>query len=173
MEQFTNPLVWFRRIRHRCGYGIHSPYAFNFVTGVVYEKLPFYPCQELDTTLPFSYRFRRRKTLHLLFRIANHHQPKLTYIDTDDTYVMNYLRAGCRKSSHAGYDKQIDLCYLTRPNDDIISRLHEGSILILDNMQQHAEWFHSLPSVVSYDLWDTGIAYFNPKYNKQHYIINF
>jgi len=30
--------VWLFRIRHRCGYGIHSPFAFRFVTTVIYSK---------------------------------------------------------------------------------------------------------------------------------------
>lgn len=173
MEQFTNPIVWLHRIRHRCGYGIHSPHAFSFVTGVVYEKLPFYPYRELDASLPFSYRFRQKKILHLLFRIANHYQPGTTHINTADSYVKAYIQAGCRKASHVDGNSQIDLCYLSQPDDTVISRLHDDSILILDNLRQNQEWFHALPSVVSYDLWDTGIACFNPKYNKQHYIINF
>ena len=32
------PLRWLLRFRKRCGYGIHSPFAFQFVTGVIYEK---------------------------------------------------------------------------------------------------------------------------------------
>ncbi|WP_321478636.1 hypothetical protein [uncultured Bacteroides sp.] len=32
------PFIWIKRFRHRCGYGVHSPFAFNFITQVVYGK---------------------------------------------------------------------------------------------------------------------------------------
>ena len=68
---------------------------------------------------------------------------------------------------------QIDMCWLSEPNSEIITHLHEYSVLILDHLDKHREWFRNLPSVVSFDLYDTGIAFFNTKYNKQHYIVNF
>ena len=39
---FIRSLRWLRRFRKRRGYGIHSPAAFQFVTGVVYEKGEYY-----------------------------------------------------------------------------------------------------------------------------------
>ena len=32
------PFIWLRRFRHRCGYGVHSPFAFNLITQVIYEN---------------------------------------------------------------------------------------------------------------------------------------
>ena len=36
------PFIWLSRFRHRCGYGVHSPFAFNLITQVIYEYTPFY-----------------------------------------------------------------------------------------------------------------------------------
>ena len=36
------PFIWLARFRHRCGYGVHSPFAFHLITGVIYEKTPYY-----------------------------------------------------------------------------------------------------------------------------------
>ena len=49
MRLLGNPLVWLMRFRHRCGYGVHSPFAFNFLTGVVYERTPYYAYARLDS----------------------------------------------------------------------------------------------------------------------------
>lgn len=32
--------VWFARFRHRKGYGVHSPFAFGFITQTIYKPLP-------------------------------------------------------------------------------------------------------------------------------------
>ena len=46
-------------------------------------------------------------------------------------------------------------------------------MLVVDNLRQHHAWFASLPAVLTFDLWDMGIAFFDSRYNKQHYIVNF
>ena len=41
------PFIWLRRFRHRCGYGVHSPFAFNLITQVIYENTPYYKYKDL------------------------------------------------------------------------------------------------------------------------------
>ena len=43
------PFIWLYRFRHRCGYGVHSPFAFNLITHVIYESTPYYKYEELVT----------------------------------------------------------------------------------------------------------------------------
>ena len=70
-------LRWLRRFRHRRGYGIHSPFAFGFVTGVVYEAGAYY------AYAPLAQKWRgklkgsplRPKDLRLLLRLANFQHP--------------------------------------------------------------------------------------------------
>lgn len=68
---------------------------------------------------------------------------------------------------------KIDLCWLDEPVEEVLMHLDEHSVLILNHLNKHKEWFKGLPSVVTFDLYDIGIAFFNTKYNKQHYIVNF
>ena len=133
MQKVTNPLIWLARFRHRKGYGVHSPFAFRFITDVIYESHPYYGYALLDRGLPLSMRLRVRRGLHLLLRIANHLQP----------------------------------C------DEALEHLGEHSVLLLDNLHLHRDWFKSIPSVVSFDLYDFGIAFFDKQYNKQYYKVNF
>jgi hypothetical protein len=138
-------------------------------------KLPYYAYEELDKGLAFKDTFRVRKILHMLLRVSNWRQPETIVCLSAPDYVPQYLQAGCKKAVMTDYisEGQIDMCWLSEPNKEIITHLHEYSVLILDHLDKHREWFRNLPSVVSFDLYDTGIAFFNTKYNKQHYIVNF
>lgn len=70
---------WCRRFRHRCGYGVHSPSDFHFITCVVYERLPFYAYAPLHCLrrgvlhLPHY----REKVDRLLFRVVNERRPSM------------------------------------------------------------------------------------------------
>lgn len=74
--------IWCRRFRHRCGYGVHSPFAFNLITWVIYEKYSFYPYQELDKLRSRLIKDGEKKLLNsskvdkLLFRLVNWMQPQ-------------------------------------------------------------------------------------------------
>ena len=147
----------------------------RIITEVIYEKAAYYAYWELDRTLPFRDRFRVRKILHLLFRISNWSQPDVIACLSSSDNVAKYLAAGCRKARIVVHvpDGEIDLCWLDKPNNDVLSYLHEHSVLVIDHLNKNSEWFRSLPAVVTFDLYDVGIAFFDTKYNKQHYIINF
>lgn len=82
------PLVWICRFRHRRGYGVHSPFAYDYITQVIYEDTPYYKYTELDALqrqlAPEKGRHwarqESRKLKRLLFRMVNHAQPA-TIID--------------------------------------------------------------------------------------------
>ena len=77
-------LRWILRFRHRCGYGVHSPYAFQLITDVIYNTLPYYAYAPLAEGLPYSLLLPGHyepasgitlKDLRLIFRLANHQAP--------------------------------------------------------------------------------------------------
>ncbi len=74
--------IWCRRFRYRCGYGVHSPFAFNLITWVIYENCPFYAYEELGELRRELSRngkeglLNRLKSDKLLFRLVNWIQPK-------------------------------------------------------------------------------------------------
>lgn len=79
---WKRPFIWLLRFRHRCGYGVHSPFAFDFITNVVYEKSFYYAYKLLakeEKTLPAVRRRRGAgeslKVKRLLFRLVNRVQP--------------------------------------------------------------------------------------------------
>lgn len=175
MQKVTNPIVWLSRFRHRCGYGVHSPFAFRFITDVIYERHPYYAYRELDRELPLSMRLRQRKGFHLLLRLANHLQPEIIVLPRDAWWEKRYLLSGCCSANiqcqwPVG---EVSMCLLREPSDEALNHLGQNSVLLLDNLHRHRQWFRDLPSVISFDLYDLGIAFFDPQYNKQYYIVNF
>lgn len=59
-----------RKLKHRKGFGVHSPFAFSIITEVIEEKLPYYAYGTMQKfykkEAPVSF-----KTACLLFRLAN------------------------------------------------------------------------------------------------------
>ena len=72
------PFIWLSRIRHRCGYGVHSPFAFELITCLIYEKTPYYAYKELEAEEKKQkrnhgkgWKSESRKVKRLLFRLVN------------------------------------------------------------------------------------------------------
>ncbi len=59
-----------RKIKHRKGYGVHSPFAFSIITEVIEEKTPYYAYQRMRRIYPNG-GVLPLKVAQLLFRLAN------------------------------------------------------------------------------------------------------
>ena len=89
--------IWCKRVRHRRGYGVHSPFAFGLITDVVYEHNPYYAYQELK-----ELRHLARKSLvyperidRLLFRLVNRFSPqRIVEVGTGAGVSLCYLAKG-------------------------------------------------------------------------------
>ncbi len=79
----------YRKIRHRGGHGVHSPFAYSLITQVIDEALPYYAygdilsaCKANSSTrkiLPNFINKRRASTkvLFLLYRLVNRFKSRL------------------------------------------------------------------------------------------------
>ena len=77
------PFIWLYRFRHRCGYGVHSPFAFNLITHVIYESTAYYKYEELakaqkqlELEKDKRWKYESKKVKRLLFRLVNYTQPE-------------------------------------------------------------------------------------------------
>ena len=43
----------------------------------------------------------------------------------------------------------------------------------MDRLQSHREWFANLPATLTFDLYDVGVAIYDNRFQKQHFIVNF
>ena len=110
------PFIWLCRFRHRRGYGVHSPFAFSFIKGVVFERTAYYgyaPLREQEKemarregrgVLAEGLRVRR-----LLFRVVNYAHPA-TIIDVGVPAASSlYLKAACGGAVYTGASGLSDL----------------------------------------------------------------
>ena len=100
------PFIWLYRFRHRCGYGVHSPFAFNLITHVIYETTPYYKYKELASEqkrlMPQKDRawgYESLKVKRLLFRLVNYAQPA-TIVDAGMQAASSlYLKAAKERTT--------------------------------------------------------------------------
>ena len=178
---FLNPLVRLRRIPYRCGYGVHSPYAFDFITGVIYEGGIYYAYKELDALLPSLvqvFGLRERKIMRLLFRVANFSHPRHALVVNASAVPYAYMKAAVPSASWT--DKltgKADFIYLDKACDDVFGCVAEDTILFLDHLREHKEWWERLKqnplTAITFDLYDVGIALFDRTLNRKDYIVSF
>lgn len=103
------PFIWLRRFRHRRGYGVHSPFAFNFITGVLFEHAAYYKYKELRAhekqlkrTKGSGWLYEPLKLKQLLFRMVNYAQPS-TVVDVGRLAASSlYLKAACERADYVG-----------------------------------------------------------------------
>ncbi len=101
-------LIWLLRFRHRKGYGVHSPFAFNLITGVIYEKAQYYDYEYLsdlieNTSQKHSSSWNRYlespKIYEFIFRLTNYAHPQtILEIGTSVGASSVYLSC-CRKKA--------------------------------------------------------------------------
>lgn len=95
------PFIWLSRFRHRSGYGVHSPFAFDLITQVIYQTTPYYKYKDLaaeQKKLAYekgnNWKYESRKVKQLLFRLVNYIQPG-TLVDAGRLAASSlYLKAG-------------------------------------------------------------------------------
>ena len=102
------PFVWLSRIRYRCGYGVHSPFAYDLIVHVIHERLPYYAYGFLQKEQEWMTRERGEawgrndslKLKRLLFRLVNRMQPD-TVLDVGvPSAVSLYLQAAKRQADY-------------------------------------------------------------------------
>lgn len=185
---------WIRlcRISHRKGYGIHSPFAFNLVTGVIYERAQYYAYGELAEKFAAEARDYPQRDLRLLMRLCNDARPRRGIIICPENQAISaYLKKGCAAcqfTTHAavtqGYTGSIDWAYVGTDADlaDALPRLltlaSDRCVIVIRGIcrtPQAAAVWEQLKSDervrVTFDLYDYGLAYFESRLNKEDYVI--
>ncbi len=192
--------IWLRRITHCRGFGIQSPWAYRFVRYVVNEHYPYYAYSELkellDRTEPVQ-----RKLSRLYFRIANYRQADhvIDYMSPCSAYdimmkrgcrktAICHLESGCVKQQIADIldDGEIDMLRMSLKGnyesfyDLTVQYAGSSSLFILEGIYSTADalsfWQRVVNDVrcsVTFDLYYCGVVFFDKKFFKTNYIINF
>lgn len=185
--------IWIRRFRHRRGYGVHSPFAFQLITWVIYEKGRFYAYDELDRLRNqySSDKINSRKVDRLLFRLANAVQP-VTILDigSPSTLSAAYLKAGCRSARWVSSSEMpvstLGLVHFggCTPEPELLEQFlpltDAKSLFVIEGIYDSpamCQWWKQLVNDsrtgITFDLYDVGLVFFDKSKIKQHYIVNF
>lgn len=193
---------WLVRFRHRRGYGIHSPFAFSFVTDVIYERGEYYAYAPLSTIHPGHGErpLLRRRDLRLLFRIANASGAQEVLLAAHDAQRVKQYVAAARPrvrfhtaapDSGALRDalhnlRGIHLAYaeaeaLDRDTVELLLAAAEpNAYIVLHGIHRNATSRKAWGILradsctrVTFDLHDFGIACLEARLNKENHIINY
>lgn len=186
-----------RKLRHRKGFGVHSPFAFSIITEVIEEKIPYYAYSLMQrrydkkSNIPF-------KVVCLLFRLANRFRCRNIVIIGDEQYATMPLREVDTRNVISIIN---DAAAMAVPEEEkydmIVVNMNpltdeiELSSWLMDHSAQESVIFvkgvllhHSNETVwdaicdrddmpITMDLYDYGLAIRKPNFFKQHYIVSF
>ena len=194
------PIVRLLRCRHRCGYGIHSPFAWAKVTGVIYERGLYYAYAPLLTAHPMGGGRHDGMTLgdlRLLFRLSNDTHPRRGHIVIQKGLAAPaaYLRSGCKSCQWTTADsakptlpaaEALDFVYLDAPEvwpalaQQAVEQLSDGGALVIRGIHRkaadRAAWrrLQAQQQVrVTFDLYEFGLVYVEQRLNKEDYLISY
>ena len=163
---------WAQGLGHSRGFGIQSPWAYELVTEVLCQPMPYYAYDDLQAEYPKASR-RRQRLCQLYLRLANYRQeqPWTIVIATDGEreQVEHYLQTGCQKARVT----------LTTEWPQTLDDFPQCGMLVVEDIgrsrSRHKQWLKLLADphvVVSFDLLDCGICFFDRAKNTRHYVIN-
>ena len=185
-----HPWIWVARFRKRRGYGVHSPWAFAFITGVIGERTPYYAYQRLDRLHPALVRAARLYPLRcrrLLFRLANYARPATVCCVGLCPTEREYIRAAVPSARWLQADEgteAADFVFVGAPHiaeaPSLAQQMPRHGMLVVEGIHRTktslALW-HSIQQAphtgITFDLFTYGIAFFDPSRHKQHYKVNF
>lgn len=156
------PFIWLQRFRNRCGYGVHSPFAFELITCVIYEKGQYYAYDYIEGNAAKANNpaqaeelsKRAIKVNRLLFRLANRVQPDVIVDAGTPGLSASYLQAARRKATYmaignldkAPFDSSlnVDFLYLHNYKDPafvekafytFLSNISSKSVFVIQGIQ--------------------------------------
>lgn len=186
---------WLNRLRHNRGYGVQSPAAFHFLMHVLREgRLKYYAYPQINS---IAKKDDRHSAAHCrrLFRIANHlHPQQIMSIYDRKEYTPEILSIACNNAEHfctheidrfaeciAG-KSTIDMLYIGNTShyaealNMALPHTNKYSVIIVDGIRrtrQKRQWWKQIIAdgkiIISMDMYNTGLLFFNAEYKKQHY----
>ena len=173
-----SPLVWLARARHRRGYGVHSPFAFDFITNVLYNKERYYAYANMDRNLRWWQKARVRSVRRLLFRLANFHRPKTLLFLCKDNALFEACHYGVRGLTLLCLDEDAvaDMIVVDSEEEQVLSRIADGTMIVLLNLRRNRAFWQKVKADervrVTFDMYDIGVAIARGELNKQDYVVN-
>ena len=196
MKLIRRPWIWLSRFRQRRGYGVHSPFAFAFITGVVGERASYYAYAPLSHLHPWWVRWGKLYPMtcrRLLFRLANYAHPQTITTIGECPIERAYMKravpsAHWTETAKGAALKNVctiaDFVFVTADKlveaPAIAMHMRSSSMMVLEGIHRNASslrLWHALQADqhtgITFDLYTYGVAFFDHARHKQHYLVNF
>ena len=185
------PWIWLKRFRKRRGYGVHSPWAFSLIDGVILERGRYYAYDSLNKLHPWPVRMLKLYPLQcrrLLFRLANWVHPSSVLIFGDAPIETAYIRAAVpeaempNKPINPKMVSVVEKCSMVFVSSSYLLSYEPCpcALCILEGIHSSREALAKWREVqkneavgVTFDLYTYGLVFFDRSRHKQHYIVNF
>ncbi len=141
------------------GFGIQSKNDYAFLHDVLREKYPYYAYDDLKKAFPAA-KHSEHRTAQLLFRICNsQHDTTIHLVGTYSTLEKEAVRIAAKSN----------IIFTDR-----LLHLHGIKVLIVKDINNtNAELWQRVTEAptITYDMVDTGLAFFNKNRYPEHYSI--
>ena len=172
-ETLRHAAVWLLRVRHRRGYGVHSPFAYNMIRRVFFETQPFYAYAPLQHTVGRRRNRWQTRADRLMLRLANEVQPQRLMVCGELEVPARYAAAGCRRAVRTDLPPAPGQ-WPARP------MAGEQSVWVMWHIYaspRNRRLWRAIErherAVLTFDLYDVGIVFFNRHYSKQSDKVSF
>ncbi len=155
------------RWRHRMGFGVQSPWAYEFVSDVLFGKHRYYAFDTLNGT----------RSDEQLFRICAWLNPKTVYAHGATQTTESYLCSSARSGSSHSLFYYASACAADAERAVRAGQITPPACIILEDILRPAVrnvWDILLchpDATASFDLGRRGILFFDPSRQKQNYLI--
>ena len=131
------------RAAHRRGFGVQSPWAYELIRDVLFERLPYYAYEEQHLTTPLQQQ---------LFRIRNHFKGHPIIIINE-------------KGSYAGILCNDEIQLATPDTILIVEHIHDENATLWNTIVNDPR------ATVTFDMGKRGMVTFDKKRIKQNYLL--
>jgi len=132
----------YRKIRHRKGYGVHSPFAYNFITNIIGEKLPYYIFDNIEKQR--EELLKCKDTVEFLSPKANVKKKTIAEITSRETQsdkygallfrLVNFLQ--CKSVLQIGASTGVMTLYMASPRKDMKCIILEDRTALIPVIQK-------------------------------------
>ena len=187
MKLSRSPWVWLARFHKRKGYGVHSPFAYGFIRGVLLEPWPYYAYEKLAQQHSWLERNVLTYPVHcrrMLFRVANAVQPKAMAILGDRPVEQRYMSAAVPSAGWTDDTRNADLLFVAAERiaeaPALLQSLPQGATLICEGIYESPEARITWQSIreddrttLTFDLYTYGIALLDRPLTPANYVVCF
>lgn len=137
-----------RRFPCRHGHGIHSPFAFDLITSVLYGRYHYYAYEELCKArgrIPGNLPRYPKRVDEMLFRLVNRFQPKLVVeVGTGSGLSIRYMAAAKRNARYMAMGGEHDEAVAALLKEAGVEYRHSADKALIADFK---DWMRNISSV--------------------------